>query len=147
MKSRCCIVSLLIVSGACVLCAADTPVLPLLKVLDQFVASDVPATGPVEIASERNWDAPTTPPPERPGHGLAEHPMLYAGEGHNTLFVVNGGKVIWSYACGKGGEIDDVWLMTNGHILYTRQNFIEEVTPRGLRRVRLNRLPPESEPV
>jgi hypothetical protein len=120
---------LLLLVGASRLIAADSPSAPWLKVLGQFTAADVPATGPAEIAVARNWDAPATPPPARPGHGLAEHPMLYAGEGHNTLFVVNGGKVVWSYACGPGGEIDDVWMMTNGHILYTRQTFIEEVTP------------------
>jgi outer membrane protein assembly factor BamB len=55
--------------------------------------------------------------------------MLYAGEGYNTLFLVDGGKVVWTYSSGRGGEIDDVWLMSNGHIVYTRQNFLEEVTP------------------
>ena len=55
--------------------------------------------------------------------------MLYAGEGYNTLFVVNGGKVVWTYSAGRGGEIDDVWLLTNGHVLFTRQNYVEEVTP------------------
>lgn len=108
--------------------AADIPAAPLLQVLDQFTSPDVPAMGPAEIATERNWDTPTTAP-ERPGLGLAQHPMLYAGEGHNTLFLVNGGKVIWTYQTGRGGEIDDVWLMTNGHILYTRQNYVEEITP------------------
>ena len=56
--------------------------------------------------------------------------MLYAGEGLNTLFVINKGKVIWTYSSGVGGEIDDVWMLSNGNILYTRQNFVEEVSPR-----------------
>jgi hypothetical protein len=56
--------------------------------------------------------------------------MLYAGEGYNTLFLVNGGKVIWTYSTGPGGEIDDVWLMTNGNILFARQLDVQEVTPR-----------------
>ncbi len=106
--------------------AADAP---LLKVLEQFTAPGVPATGEHEIATPRNWEAPAEAPPARPGRGLAQHPMLYAGEGHNTLFLVNDGKVVWSYATGKGGEIDDVWLMSNGHILYTRQSYVEEITP------------------
>jgi hypothetical protein len=96
----------------------------------QFMAADVPARGPTEPDPiVRNWPEPTSAP-ARPGAGLAQHPMLYAGEGHNTLFLVVGGKVVWSYSTGKGGEIDDVWLMTNGHILYTHQNFVEEITPR-----------------
>jgi outer membrane protein assembly factor BamB len=55
--------------------------------------------------------------------------MLYAGEGYNTLFVVKDGKVIWTYSSGRGGEIDDVWMLSNGHILYSRMAFVEEVTP------------------
>jgi hypothetical protein len=55
--------------------------------------------------------------------------MLYAGEGYNTLFVVNGGKVVWTYSTGKGGEIDDVWMLTNGHILFSRMSYVEEITP------------------
>lgn len=125
---------LLLVSAWLILCAshagaADASAAPLLKILDQFTAADVPAMGPAEVATPRSWDAPTTPPANRPGHGLAEHPMLYAGEGHNTLFLVNGGKVVWTYQAGPGGEIDDVWLLSNGRILYARQRSIEEITP------------------
>jgi len=76
----------------------------------------------------RNWPAPATIP-ERPGRGIAQHPMLYAGEGYNTIFIVNGGKVVWNYSTGPGGEIDDVWMLTNGHILFARQLDVQEVTP------------------
>jgi len=106
---------------------------PLLKVLEPFTAADVPTSGPSEAGpTTRSWWDPTTAPSTQPapiGSGIAQHPMLYAGEGYNTLFLVNGGKVIWTYSSGRGGELDDVWLMTNGHILYTRMGFIEEVTP------------------
>jgi hypothetical protein len=102
---------------------------PLLAMLDQFTDSTVPATGPSEGApAPRNWPEPNSVP-DWPGSGLAQHPMLYAGEGYNVLFVVNKGKVIWSYSAGRGGEIDDVWMLTNGHIVYTRQSFVEEITP------------------
>ncbi len=102
---------------------------PLLSILDQFTAPDVPARGPAEIATERSWPEPTAPAPAWPGNGLAQYPMLYCGEGYNVLLLVNGGKVIWRYECGKGGEIDDVWMMTNGHILYAKQTCVEEITP------------------
>ncbi len=107
---------------------------PMLSVLDQFTAPDVPAHGPGEIPQDRSWPAPTAPAPAWPGSGLAQHPMLYAGEGYNTLFLVNGGKVIWTYSAGRfapdrGGEIDDVWLMSNGHILFARQFSVQEITP------------------
>jgi len=118
------------------LCAADAsaPSAPMQSVLDQFTAPDVPARGPDEMPQDRSWPAPTAPAPAWPGSGLAQHPMLYVGEGFNTLFLVNDGKVIWTYSAGRfspqrGGEIDDVWLMSNGHILFTRQFDVEEITP------------------
>ena len=94
-----------------------------------FTGPDVPALGPEEPGpTPRNWPEPTSVP-SWPGAGIAQHPMLYAGEGYNTLFLVNQGKVVWTYSSGKGGEIDDVWLMTNGNILFTRMHHVEEVTP------------------
>jgi hypothetical protein len=102
----------------------------MLSILDRFTAPNVPAAGPAEAGPiPRNWPEPASIP-ERPGRGLAQHPMLYAGEGYNTIFLVNHGKVVWTYATGRGGEIDDVWMLTNGHILFTRQLQVEEVTPR-----------------
>ncbi len=106
-----------------------TPAPPLLAVLDQFSAPDVPVTGPDEAAPiPHNWPDPTSVP-DVPGNGLAEHPMLYVGEGYNEIFVVNHGKVVWTYSFGKGGEIDDVWMLTNGHILAAREHHVDEVTP------------------
>ena len=99
--------------------AADAP---LLKLLDKFPATPDPSL------AEHTWPDPTSTP-TLPGRGLAQHPMLYAGEGYNTVFLVNKGKVTWTYSTGKGGEIDDVWLLSNGHVLFSRQNYIEEVTP------------------
>jgi len=102
---------------------------PLVKVLPQFTAANVPPRGPKESEPlERNWPDPTSAP-SLPGSGLAQHPMLYAGEGYNTMFLVNDGRVVWTYATGKGGEIDDVWMLTNGHILYARMSYVEEITP------------------
>src|SRR5439155_10692764 len=76
---------------------------PLLKILDQFTAADIPTTGPAEAGpTTRNWPNPTSQPANLPGKGLAQHPMLYAGEGVNTLFLVNNGKVICTYSCGRG---------------------------------------------
>jgi hypothetical protein len=107
---------------------------PLLKVLDQFTAADVPAQGPHEPGpTTRTWWDPTTnpsaTPADLPGSGIAQHPMLYAGEGYNTIFLVRDGEVVWTYSSGRGGEIDDVWMLSDGHILYSRMSFVEEVTP------------------
>ena len=96
--------------------------------LDQFNSASIPARGPAEAEpTPRNWPKPTDRP-AWPGKGLAQHPMLYAGEGYNTIFLVRDGKVIWSYSTGKGGEIDDVWMLSNGHILFARQFHVEEVS-------------------
>jgi hypothetical protein len=101
--------------------------------LPRFTASRVPALGVDEHPVERNWPDPTSTP-TLPGRGLAEHPMLYAGEGYNKLFLVNHGEVVWTYSTGgnagsPSGEIGDVWMLSNGNILFSRQLGVEEVTP------------------
>jgi outer membrane protein assembly factor BamB len=65
-----------------------------------------------------------------PGKGSAEHPMLYFGEGCNTMFIVSDGKVVWSYETGKGWEFDDIWMLSNGNIIFSRMSYAEEVTPK-----------------
>jgi hypothetical protein len=111
--------------------AAPTPASgPLAAVLAQFEAPDVPARGPGEPEPPpRGWAEPTSVP-VLPGNGLGQHPMLYAGEGLNTLFLVNNGKVVWTFSTVRGGEIDDVWLLSNGHILFSRMQYVAEVTPK-----------------
>jgi hypothetical protein len=129
-------VGLMTIASVCSMAfGADAPVIkassatPMLAVVEQFSAANIPAKGPNEAdPMPRNWAEPASAP-EVPGNGIAQHPMLYAGEGHNTLFVVNNGKVVWTYSTGPGGEIDDVWMLTNGHIVYAKQTFIEELTP------------------
>jgi len=39
--------------------------------------------------------------------------MLYVGEGYNKMFLVNQGKIIWTYSTGKGNEYDDVWELAS----------------------------------
>jgi len=98
--------------------------------VQQFTDSTVPTRGPAESEPiPRNWPEPTTVP-SLPGNGLARHPMLYAGEEYNTIFLVKDGKVVWTYSAGKRGEIDDVWLETNGHILFANQFGVTEITPK-----------------
>jgi outer membrane protein assembly factor BamB len=104
---------------------------PCMDALKKFTSADVPALGPAE----------TEVPPARwttnananaaglPGKGMAQHPMLYFGEGYNKMFVVNDGKVIWTYSTGRGGEYDDAWMLSNGNILFSRMQYVAEVTP------------------
>jgi hypothetical protein len=101
---------------------------PLLPLLDKFTAPAVPVLGPAETAvPPRQWDKPI--PAGLPGNGMAQHPMLYVGEGYNKIFLVNQGKIIWTYSTGPGWEYDDVWMLSNGNILFTRMQYIAEVTP------------------
>ncbi len=104
---------------------------PLLAVLPQFTAADVPAWGPSEIPVDPpTWiDLPTAADARLPGAGSKQHPMLYIGEGCNKMYVVNGGKVIWTYSTGKGWEYDDIWMLSNGNVLFSRMSFAEEITP------------------
>jgi hypothetical protein len=101
---------------------------PLMAQLGRFTAADVPAIGPAETAVEpRNWNQPV--PPGLPGSGMAQHPMLYIGEGYNKIFLVNEGKIVWTYSTGSGWEYDDAWMLSNGNILFSRMQYVAEVTP------------------
>ncbi len=101
---------------------------PLMKLLPRFEAASVPAMSPQEVEPP-NFD-PGAPQPEGlPGKGLAQHPMLYIGEGYNKMFLVNHGKITWTYSTGPGNEYDDVWMLSNGNILFTRMQYIAEITP------------------
>jgi hypothetical protein len=101
---------------------------PLMALLGRYTAADVPALGPAEIeVAARKWDQPV--PAGLPGNGMAQHPMLYIGEGYNKMFLVDHGKILWTYSTGAGWEYDDVWMLSNGNILFTRMQYIAEVTP------------------
>jgi hypothetical protein len=102
---------------------------PLLGILSRFTAADVPQLGPAEEEiAPRKSDQPA--PMGLPGKGLAEHAMLYIGEGYNKMFLINDGKIIWTYSTGKGNEYDDVWMMSNGNILFSRMQYVAEITPK-----------------
>ncbi len=100
---------------------------PALDCLPMFTAADVPATGPAEIAVPALKGAPSLL--NLPGKGPAQHPMLYIGEGYNRMLLAKDGKVIWGYSTGGGWEYDDIWLLSNGNILFSRMQYAAEVTP------------------
>lgn len=75
-----------------------------------------------------------------PGNGLAQHPFLYTGEWdhrktNQTIFVVRGGKVAWTYdipindAAGTLQELGDATMLSNGNILFCRKVGASEITP------------------
>ena len=109
--------------------AKSSTATPCMAQLDRFTAPDVPAMGPAETESPMGkWtNAPTVT--GLPGKGLAQHPMLYVGENYTKMFLVNNGKVLWTYQTGKGYEYDDVWMLSNGNILFTRMQYVAEITP------------------
>jgi len=101
---------------------------PLMRILSRFSAPGVPALGPAESeVAPRKWDKPA--PPGLLGNGMAQHPMLYIGEGYNKILLVDNGKIAWTYSTGSGWEYDDVWMLSNGNILFTRMQYVAEVTP------------------
>jgi hypothetical protein len=101
---------------------------PLMELLDRFTAPDVPALAPSETAVTKLTGKPQ--PDGLPGKGMAEHPMLVIGEGYNNILLVKDGKIIWTYQTGGGWEYDDVWMLSNGNILFSRMQYVAEVTPR-----------------
>ncbi|MEO8416314.1 MAG: hypothetical protein ABI472_21815 [Ginsengibacter sp.] len=104
---------------------------PLMSLLNQFTAPGAPVLGPAETeVPEKKWDSSVPVPPNLPGNGIAQHPMLYIGEGYNKMFLINNGKTLWTYSTGGGNEYDDVWMLSNGNILFTRMQYIAEVTPK-----------------
>ncbi|HEX4263641.1 MAG TPA: hypothetical protein VH597_04825 [Verrucomicrobiae bacterium] len=111
--------------------STDTSTKSCMGMLDKFTASDVPAVGPAEIeVAPGHWTTDASPAPANlPGNGMAQHPMLYIGEGYNKMFIVNNGKVVWTYSTGKGNEYDDAWMLSNGNILFTRMQYLAEITP------------------
>src|ERR1051325_11315812 len=93
---------------------------PLLRVIDRFTAADVPAlaTSETEVRAGNWTNAPAST--NLPGKGLAQHSMLYIGEGYNTMVVVHGGKVVWTYSTGRGGEFGHAWVVSHGKIIFIR---------------------------
>ncbi|WP_265594605.1 hypothetical protein [Haloferula sp. BvORR071] len=103
-------------------------VTPCMDVLHLFTAENVPAFAPTEIKiPDRGTNGVTRS--DLPGKGLAQHPMLYVGENCNRMFLVKDGKVIWTFDTGNGPEFDDVWMLSNGNILYSRMAYVAMISP------------------
>jgi hypothetical protein len=93
----------------------------------------------------RAADTPADPTPLSPvvlpGHGLAEHPFLYAGEWDTrkplkqSMFIVRDGRIVWQYSMplknARGGiqEFDDATLLSNGNVLFSHMSGATEIGP------------------
>jgi outer membrane protein assembly factor BamB len=70
-----------------------------------------------------------------PGKGLAQHPFLYCGEwqqqgkSDQTIYVVRGGKVVWSHSIPGIEELGDCTMLSNGNIIFSRRISASEITP------------------
>ncbi len=102
---------------------------PCMDVLNLFMAPNVPEFGPDETSAKVVSWADGVIPANLPGKGLAQYPMLYVGENYNKMFLIKDGKVVWTYSAGTTCEFDDVWMLSNGNILFTRMDYIAEVSP------------------
>lgn len=122
---------LAVLAGSSLISYGAPSATPCMDVLHLFTAPDVPAMGPAEapVAPTRWMTNPPATPPNLPGKGLAQHPMLYCGESYNKMFLINNGKIIWTYSTGGGNEYDDIWMLSNGNILFSRMQYVAEVTP------------------
>lgn len=126
--SACAIVTIFVAAPVRAVAGGPRGAKPLLKVLPHFTAPNVPEMGPAEIEVTPLKDVMPVPP-GLPGKGMAQHPMLYVGEGYNKILLVNKGKIIWTYSTGPGWEYDDVWMLSNANILFSRMQYVAEVTP------------------
>jgi len=97
--------------------------------LSRFTAADVPTTLALSETDVAPLKGDQPVPSGLPGKGIAQHPMLYIGEGYNKILLVDKGKIAWTYSTGSGWEYDDVWMLSNGNVLFTRMQYIAEVTP------------------
>ena len=68
-------------------------------------------------------------PPPLPGKGLSQHPFLYCGEWQNrsltgqTMHIVRGGKIVWSYTNPLRGEYGDCSMLSNGRWCLVKGRF------------------------
>ncbi len=97
--------------------------------------SRLPRWVPWGVALAAFLSQATAPAPDLPGKGLAQHPFLYCGEWQNrsidnqTMHIVRDGRIVWSYTNPLRGELGDCTMLSNGHIVFSRQFGASEITP------------------
>ena len=117
-------------------------ILRCLSVLGALALSTPCMAGAAAGASTNGSASPTPPlsPAVLPGNGLAQHPFLYTGEWDTrrkdqTMSVVRGGKVVWSYSIpindpdGTLEELGDATMLSNGNIAFCRKVGFSVITP------------------
>ena len=66
--------------------------------------------------------------------GLDRHDFLYCGEWQTDrdgehMYLIRGGKIVWSHAIGDKEEYGDCSMMSTGHILFSRKDGATEIMP------------------
>jgi hypothetical protein len=67
--------------------------------------------------------------------GLDRHDALYCGEWQltnpgETMYLVRGGKVVWSHAIDDKDELGDCTMTTDGHVFFARKRYgAQEIEP------------------
>jgi hypothetical protein len=113
---------------------------PLLISLALGLATQIQAAEPTPPAPAPAPAVVSFSPPTLPGQGLAGHDFLYAGEWDTrkplqSMFLVRGGKVVWSYSIPlhptpqANQEFDDATLLPDGNILFSRMSGAGIVSP------------------
>lgn len=132
-RFSCRLLSLIALAALFMSCAHTPEVKILAELLPLFTSSDIPAVGPdedLDIGGPFSWiDSTKVTPAEWPGEGLGRYPMLLVGEGYNRICIIAEGKLVWKFDAGRGWELDDIWMLKNGDILFTRQAWAAKVTP------------------
>jgi hypothetical protein len=88
---------------------------------------------------------PTSVDPKPPGKalgtgnpgsaGLDRHDALYCGEWQltnpgETIYLIKGGKVVWSHAIPDNDELGDCTMTSNGHVFFNRKSYgAQEIEP------------------
>ena len=67
--------------------------------------------------------------PDYIGGQLHRHNMIFIGERYRVIKLIKDGEIIWKYNTKNEPENNDIWVLSNGHVLYAHQWYIEEVTP------------------
>ena len=88
---------------------------------------NMPPRGGFVLRLERALD-------EFAGRGLAQHDFVYCGEWDTrrpaqTMAIVRGGTVVWSYDIPNAEEYGDCTLLDNGNIVFSRKAGASEITP------------------
>ena len=102
---------------------------PCMKALERYRALDPHYKAPEEIKSKEPYWEMTEPDDTLPGGGMDRYSFLYVGEEDGRIMIVDQGRVLWSYDTGSEPELDDVWMLSNGNILFSHMYWCAEVTP------------------